>query len=316
MVISSIDIGSNTILLLIAEYNGLERTLETIYNEYRIPRISKNLKTNLMISNEKVSEMWNVLYDYNAIIQRYKCNTTIVVATNALRIAKNGNEIVENIRNKFGWDIKIISGEDEARMSFIGSVPSIVSNTKYTVIDIGGGSSEIICGSKNKIDFKQSFEVGVVSLFEKFINTNPPSIKEINEIELELLNTFDSLNVDFCSSNELIAVAGTPTTLSCMKQGLKLFEEDLVNKSELTLENIIYFISKLSSMNSTKILNEYGDVVKGREDVLLTGCLILKTVMKILKKDKFIVSSRGLRYGVIIDYINSLYGENTDLKLL
>lgn len=316
MVISSIDIGSNTILLLIAEYNAQEQTVKTLYNEYRVPRISKNLKTNLMISNEKVSEMWNVLYDYNAIIKKYKCDITLVAATNALRIAKNGKQIADNIRTEFGWDTKIINGEDEARISFVGTIQSQVNNAKYSVIDIGGGSTEIICGSRSKIDFAKSFKVGTVSLFEKFINTNPPMQSEINAIENELLNYFDSLKDNSCSSTELIAVAGTPTTLSCMKQGLKIFNEDLVDKSELTLDEIIQFTSMLSVWNSTQILNEYGDVVKGREDVLLTGCLILKAVMQIMKKEKLMVSSKGLRYGVIIDYINSLYGENIDLKLL
>lgn len=269
-----------------------------------------------MISNDKVSELWNVLNDYNVIIQEYKCDITLVVATNALRIANNGKQIADSIRNEFGWDTKIISGEDEARISFIGTIPLQVNNAKYSVVDIGGGSTEIICGSRSKIDFAQSFKVGTVSLFEKFINSYSPTQSEIIDIENELLNYFDSLKDNSCSSTELIAVAGTPTTLSCMKQGLKIFKEDLVDKSALTLEEIIQFTSKLSIWNSIQILNEYGDVVKGREDVLLTGCLILKAVMKIMKKEKLIVSSKGLRYGVIIDYINSLYGENIDLKLL
>jgi exopolyphosphatase/guanosine-5'-triphosphate,3'-diphosphate pyrophosphatase len=316
MVISSIDIGSNTILLLIAEYNVKNQTLKTICNEYRVPRISKNLKTNLVISDNKISEMWDILNEYNSIIKRYNCNLTLVVATNALRIAKNGIQIANNIRNKFGWDIEIISGEDEAIISFLGSIPTSLNNVKYSVLDIGGGSTEIICGSRSGIDYKRSFEVGVVSLYEKFIKSNPPSINEINAIEKILLEDFDSLNGNLYSSYQLIAVAGTPTTLSCMKKGLKSYKEELVDNSELTLEDINYFISELSSLTSNQILNKYGDIIKGREDVLLTGCLILKTIMEIMKKEKIIVISKGLRYGVIINYLKSLYGDNIDLKLL
>ncbi|MEW6508407.1 MAG: hypothetical protein AB1432_11740 [Bacteroidota bacterium] len=316
MLISSIDIGSNTILLLIAEYNQSDHTINTIFNEYRVPRISKNLKNDYLISDEKISEMLNVLDEYNAIINNHNCKKTICVATNAFRISRNGKQLADNIRIKYGWDVKIIDGEEEAKLSFIGSLPHQNRNEIFTVVDIGGGSTEIINGSSSRILYRKSFNLGAVSIKEKFINYDPHKKEEIVLIENELNNIFQQLVNELIYPGHLIAVAGTPTILSCIKQGLKIYDEAFVDNSVLTLMDINHYSIKFSSMSSGEILNEFGTVVNGREDIILTGTLILRGIMNYLKKEYLHVSSKGLRYGVIMDYVNSLYGKDTGSRIL
>lgn len=316
MLISSIDIGSNTILLLIVEYDAEKHSIRTIQNEYRIPRISQNLKSNLIISNEKITEMWKVLEEYNAIINKLNIDTRLAVATNAFRIAKNGMDLAEIIRNKFNWDIKILNGNEEARLSFLGSLPNNNIDKNFVVIDIGGGSTEIVYGSKKEILFKNSFNFGVVSLYEKYISNNPPTLNEIELIEKHIENEIELLKGMEFNFQSIIAVAGTPTTLSCMLQGEKTYDEKSVDNSLITKSEIKSIIVNLTKLTSTQVREIYGEVVKGREDVLLPGCIILIKIMDILKKDTLIVSSKGLRYGVIIDFLNSLNEKEKDLKIL
>lgn len=303
MNLASIDIGSNTVLLLIAEYDK-DIYLQPILNVYRSPRISKGLTTHNTISDNKINELIMVLDEYFMLTKKYCCDKVSLVGTNALRIASNSQKIVDLIKEKYGWGINIIDGKEEARLSYYGTIfPFINQNKKNTIIDIGGGSTEIIKGIDFGIDYSKSFKIGVVSLTEMFFRNYPPSDQQIEEAKLYLNNAFKELKSSINTNSTLLAVAGTPTTLACIKHNIKEYNENIIDESILNLDEINNICSKLSLMNPGQIFQKYGDVVKGREDVLLAGTLILKTILEITHNNKIIVSTKGLRYGVLIDYI-------------
>ncbi len=304
MKIASIDIGSNTVLLLIAEvYN---KHLIPIYNEYHSPRLGKGLLPGKDILPEKILHLDSILLLYKAQIEKYKCEKVIITATNAMRIASNSKEIVSRIKENLNLDVVVIDGNTEAQYSYLGAASTIPEIEEKMVIDIGGGSTEIIHGVGADIKFKQSFQTGVVSLTEKYLNAFPYSINSIKKAELFLEDLFTPI-VEFIPDNlPTVAVAGTPTTLSCIKQGLKDYSEEKVEKSIITIDEMEYLFEKLKKISSDKMILEFGRVVKGREDVLFAGVIILKTIMKLKKLDNIIVSGRGLRYGSIINYINEL----------
>lgn len=306
MTIASIDIGSNTILLLIAEYDRNKGLLTPVLNIYRVPRISENLKFSHVISDAKIIEMWNVLKEYNSLIQKYQCYKTIVVATNAFRIASNGAEIANKIFNQFNWNVRIIDGNEEARLSFLGTLTQSNDLKNYSVLDIGGGSTEIIFGNRQEIFFRKSYSIGVVSFTEKYFKHNPPLNDEIEKMNEDIRVNIKELADSQLVNNDLVAVAGTPTTLSSINQGLKIYNDNLVDNSILTRDDILSITKIISKMKSDDIKQVYGQIVEGREDVLLTGCIILINVMDILNIEKIKVSSRGLRYGVLVDYVKRL----------
>ncbi|MEG8947382.1 Ppx/GppA phosphatase family protein [Rosettibacter firmus] len=304
MIIASIDIGSNTILLLIARINLEKAKLETIQNYYRAPRISQGLLENGNISSEKINKLLNVLEEYKSIIEQYNCSKVFIVATNAFRIANNAKEILDLIKIKYNWTINIIDGEEEAKLSYLGATYEYSSKEKV-VIDIGGGSTEIIYGQNDEIRFKKSFPIGVVSLTEKFIKNEIPTETEIIKLTNELNEVFKILD-NIPKKIFTIAVAGTPTTLSCIKQNIKNYNEQLVDNSILTYNDVTNIADTLASMSGMQIKEKYGQVVEGREDVLFTGTIILKTIMEKLELEKITVSNKGLRYGVIVDYMKNL----------
>jgi len=308
MTIASIDIGSNTILLLIAEYNTAENIIQSRANFYESPRLSEGIKFGDKLTQDKFSSLISVLSLYKQQIERFNCEKVLIAATNAFRIISNSNEVIDEVRKLFDWDIKVITGDEEARLTFLGSTFPFQTNSMNNVIDIGGGSTEFIHGDRFSIHFKKSFDIGVVSLTEKFFGSNLPTENDIIAALEYSKNMFAELTGKYSGSFDTIAVAGTPTTLSCIKQNIRVYNEDKVENSVLQLNDIETITDELINQNKNQVLERYGQVVSGREDVLLAGCLIITSLMKQINIDRVRVSTKGLRYGIVVDYLikNSL----------
>lgn len=301
---ASIDIGSNTVLLLIAKIK--DNKLIPIYNKQESPRLGKGLLPGHNISHDKISLLLEILKKYKSICNDHGCTNILITATNAMRIAANGKQIVDEIKDKLNLVVQIIDGATEAKVTYLGAVSSMPNIGEKVVIDIGGGSTELIWGAGNKIKYKHSFQIGVVSLTEKFLTPYPYSKSDINNAINFLKELFNSADQLIPKQLPIIAVSGTPTTLTCMKQGLKVFDEKKVESSILTSFDMDELYEKLVFLKGNDILTKYGEVTIGREDVLFAGLLILKYLRDMLMSDRIIVSGRGVRYGIINDYINNL----------
>lgn len=303
MIIASIDIGTNTVLLLIAEADRNSSEIKTIENFYNMPRIGKGLTYGSKISDDRIKMLIDILRDYKNISNKYNAGKIILTATNAFRIASNADEIREKIKNELDLDIQIIPGDEEAKYSYFGAASAARKGFKRAVIDIGGGSTEIIIGVEDEIIFKKSFQIGVVSLTEKFVTQNPPAKENISSMNNFILETFEELSQFANDKLSAVAVAGTPTTLSCIKQNIKEYDDAKVEGSILAKNELTNLILEISNQTSEEIKQNYGGVVAGREDVLLSGTLILYQLCEILNLDEIIVSSKGLRYGAVINFL-------------
>ncbi len=301
MIIASIDIGTNTVILLIAEIRN--NKIIPLYNEQLIPRIGKGLIPGEPISVEKKNKLIDILSDYKKTIEKFHCGQSIAVATNAFRIASNGKLIAEEIKEKLNLEVKIVPGEEEAKLSFLGAVSGLSGEKNVVVIDIGGGSSELIFGKGNQIFFKKSFPVGVVSFSEKFFRHDPPLQNEIEELKAELDQAFSGIYRENFIPETAVAIAGTPTTLACIQKELSEFNEEAIEGSFLAFHDLETLIKELSLLRKNEILSKYKSVVKGREDVLLAGTIILYKIMHLLKLDKIMVSTKGIRYGAVLEYL-------------
>ncbi|OGU58257.1 MAG: hypothetical protein A2V66_03450 [Ignavibacteria bacterium RBG_13_36_8] len=304
MNIASIDIGTNTVLLLIATIDQEHLTFKPIINAYKVPRIGRGLIKGNSIPDKNVSQLLDVLKEYSFLIAQNNCNITLVTATNALRIATNADNIVEKIKDAIGYDLKIVTGEEEAYLSFLGASTSLPEIERKCSIDVGGGSTEIIIGTSGTIEFKESLQIGAVSLTERYINNDPPTKFEINIIQEFIKQKLSGLNKKLFNDLTCIAVAGTPTTLSCIIKNLKTYNENVIEGSTITIKDLNNIIILLTKMTAEKIKSKYGKIVEGREDILLSGSIIIHEFMKCVNLDKVYVSGRGIRYGAVIDYLN------------
>lgn len=297
MIVASIDIGTNTVLLLIAEIKG--NKIIPKRNLHSIPRIGKGVVEGSDISDSKVKELITILKGYKTVIDSYKCDKVICSATNAFRIASNSNNIKDLVFTETGLNLEIISGELEATYTFLGAVWDNY-NEKSLVIDIGGGSTELVYGIGKDIIYKKSYPIGVIIGSEKYFKNDPPSDIEKINFEEYIKQTLDTLPSEIINPVKAIAIAGTPTTLSCIQQNLTEYNEEIIEGSILTSLNIADLITTLSKLSSAEILTKYKTVVKGREDVLLSGTIILDIIMKLSQIKSIYVSTKGIRYGAIV----------------
>ena len=305
MIVASIDIGTNTVLLLIAEVNKESRKLIPLRNEYRMPRIGQGTKVTKIINPDKLNLLYDVLKEYEILIKKYDCEKVIVIGTNALRIAKNTPEISSELKRTFNYYLDVVSGDVEAEYAYLGATSDLDKSSSSLIVDIGGGSTELIFGCESNITFKTSLPIGSVSATEQFLRHSPPLKSGKDSLNAEIKNLIKDLNENK-TLDSVVAIAGTATTLACMNLDLKEFEEDKVEKSILTIDEVKSLIDKLNQLTSAEILEKYGPVMKGREDIILAGAIILNEIMNFFKIDKLIVSSRGIRYGAIVKYLDIL----------
>ncbi len=304
MNIASIDIGSNTAILLIASIEKGE--LYPLYNQYETPRLGKGIDINGKITDDKIELLLKILKQFKRKIEEHNCIKTIITATNAMRLANNSEEIISKVKNDLALNIQIIPGEKEAELSFLGGSSAFPNINEKVIIDIGGGSTELIYGNKNNILFKHSFQVGTVSLTEKFLTNFSDKLNIKEKIYNHLDSIFTLLKTNIPKGVATIAVAGTPTTLFCMSKGLQEYDENIVEGAFLKYNELLNISKILVNLAPIEVKQKYGNVVNGREDVIFAGSLILLYLAELFFIDSIYISGRGLRYGSIINYINNM----------
>jgi len=294
MKIASIDIGTNTILLLIAEF--IDSKLEIIEDYHNIARLGEGLDKSGYISESAISRALKILEFYSERIEFHNIKTIEIVATSAMRDANNSFEVKRSLESIIKSNIYIIEGKEEAKYSFIGSIEDDKLNT---VIDIGGGSTEIITGKSNEIYNITSLQTGAVRLSERNNLFYPFSVEAQTNADDELNKIYDE--VKGFQFGEVIAVAGTPNTLGQINLGLKEYSREKLHNyrmSSSALDNVIEVIK-----NNPKefLVEEYG-VHSNRADIILGGALVLQKLLQISKKQSFTISANGLRFGVAKAY--------------
>lgn len=304
MIVASIDIGTNTVLLLIANVEPNTFDLIPLVNEYRMPRIGQGTKISGLITEEKIKKLFSILDEYQKIISKFKCEKVIVTGTNAFRMARNTTSIKKLVKDLYGYELNVIPGEKEAEFAYLGANSDLKDQPLSTIIDIGGSSSEIIFGKGDNIISMDSLQIGSVVATEKFLLHTPPLQSEINELEIEADRMISKIEL-IEKPGKAIAIAGTATTAACMILGIKEFRESSVNNFVIEKQTLMKLIEDLYCLNPEKILFKYGKVMEGREDLILAGIIILYQFMKSFGFGNVMVSTRGIRYGAIIDYLKT-----------
>ncbi len=296
--IATIDIGTNTILLLIASVNEAG-TIHPLVYEQRIPRLGKNVDASKNLSSDSMRRAIDVLDEYKVIISKYSVEKVIVCGTSAVRDANNKSEFVHLIQSRTGFDLEILTGQDEAYWTYRGAISGIPGIKKATVVDIGGGSTEITVGNEKTIHHSVSLDVGSVRLTERFFRHDPPTHPELEsaitlvEDELTKAGWFDF------KDSVLVGVAGTATSLAVLAQELKEFSIEAVTNYKLHVETVYSLFRMLRTLPSAEILR-LSSIMEGRNDVIAAGSLILREIMAHLKFKEMIVSERGVRYGLVL----------------
>lgn len=298
MIIASIDIGTNTILLLVAEVDdrGLVRVL---HDEQVIARLGTNVDANRMLERDAMDRAAAFLRRYKDTAASYGAEKIVAVGTSALRDAANSAEFCAFIADTVGITIEIISGDDEARWTFIGGISEFIGKaSEFSVLDIGGGSSEVIVGTPGAIASKFSFDLGCVRVTERFLLSSPPTATELASARGFVADMFAPIRSFGIHNTFTVAVAGTVTTLAAIHQRLPFYQPERVSGFVLDRAIVAEIFTSLKSMTHEQIA-ALPQVSRGRADILLAGIIIADVYMDVAGIPALVVSDRGLRYGIV-----------------
>ncbi len=305
---ASMDIGTNTLRLLVAVIDGDK--LKPLIVKRSITRLGGDFKEDSGIAETSMQRAVDVLKVFADITKEYDVQCVFAIATSVVRRAKNRDDFIKRVFNETGIRINVISGDEEARLSLLG-VLSVVEgkDKKHLVIDIGGGSTEFILTEGSSMLGAWSMEMGVVHLTEKYLKSDPPSHAELkameNEIDGVIKNLKDLMNRDLprAFSREpsalFVGTAGTITTLAAIDQKLETYVPERINNYILRYANVKNIYEYLVSLP----LKQRQDVLsleKGREDLIIPGTAIVLKTMGMFGFDNITVSDAGLLEGILL----------------
>ncbi len=288
MILAGIDIGTNTLRLLIAEAGP--DSFHELYSGRKITRLGQGLERTGCLSREAVERSVRALLDFTEQIGHFFPHSVCVIGTSALRNASNSSAFLEEVKDRTGLDVSVISGEEEARLTLMGVTRAVSAGgtqKKSTpldnalVVDIGGGSTEIITMGSHEPPIIVSLPLGAVYLTEQFIRHDPPSREEIDYIRQGIMEVLESQagTIKPGSFRLFIGTAGTITTLAAIDQGLVAYDPARINRSVLTRETLDEIIKRLGTSTLAERRTIRG-LEKGREDIILAGDLITQEIMK------------------------------------
>ena len=302
--IAAIDIGTNTILLLIGEISENGRLLP-LYQAQNVARLGKDVNKTGKLNPENMDRALQILREYKIIAEGNNVSKVLLVGTSALRDASNSSDFLKRVQENLGWKIRIIDGEEEARLSFLGALSNKTDLTgQVLVVDIGGGSTEFAWGHAQAYDARKSLNIGSVRLTEQFCHHDPPLLEEMDSCITQIRNSLNPLLMEVKKPDHLVGVAGTVTTLAAMSLQQTTYNSEKIDGFRLSLQEISKLIRKMQTMPARERLKLPG-LYPGREDVILAGSILLLEIMRIFSQKEVIVSDRGLRFGVILDYLRS-----------
>lgn len=298
---AAIDIGTNTVLLLVAGVN--DGVISPVHEEHRVPRLGKGVDADKNINEAATQRVISALKEYRELLSKDfpDLERVTVTATSAVRDALNREEFMQSVQEETGFKIRLLSGREEAEWTAHGALSVLEEvHGNVLIIDIGGGSTEVASLSGMDITDAHSFDMGSVRFTERFLRDDPPKKAQITACRKEVENLLNDRPFDIKEDAILVGVAGTVTTLAGISSGLTEYQPEKLNGYVLTLESIRSVIERFSVTPSEKMLKEHPVYLKGRADIFMAGMLILEGFMEQGDLKELIVSTGGIRHGAIL----------------
>lgn len=304
MRIAVVDIGSNSTRLLIADVAG-GRVDRELVRRTTVTRLGVGVDSGGRLQDEAMERVYAALTDYRVLIDAQPTDRAVAVLTSAVRDAANGEEFAQRVAGRFRLDPHILTGDDEARLTFLGAVsdrdPSDVAPT--LVVDIGGGSTELVLGIGTEITFHVSTQAGVVRQTERHLHDDPPTKEEqralIGDVEAIIQ---ESVPVDQLNAAErVIAVAGTATSLGAIAQELNPYDPKKVHGYVIARAECARILGRLAGM----ALDERRQVTglhPDRAPTIVAGILILLVVLAAFGLEEVEISENDILRGAALEF--------------
>jgi exopolyphosphatase/guanosine-5'-triphosphate,3'-diphosphate pyrophosphatase len=301
MRVATIDVGTNTVLLLVADRQE-DGSLVALEERATITRLGEGVDVTRRFSAEALERTLRCLDEYAAAVRSLGADRVAVVGTSAMRDAGGGDELRAHIGASFGVPVRVLSGEEEARLTFRGALGalSLDDRSRLAVFDIGGGSTEVVFGGvddgQTLIAYSSSFDVGSVRLTERHVRTDPPDPAAREALTREACRAFATVP-PLTSGQTPVGVAGTMTTLAAVSLGLDTYDGARVHGHVMTRDELRRVVGALAS-TPLEARRRMPGMEPKRADVIVAGGFIALALLEHWNAGAVVVSDRGVRWGL------------------
>jgi exopolyphosphatase/guanosine-5'-triphosphate,3'-diphosphate pyrophosphatase len=299
MRVAVIDIGTNSTRLLIA---GVEGTgVYEVERRTSVTNMGRGVDHTGMISSDAVEDVCSVIADYKARYEELGVDRVMAIATSAVRDAVNGEAFIAELRERFVLDARMLTGAEEAHLTYLGATAHRPASDPTLVFDIGGGSTELIVGTGREVGFHTSLQAGTIRQSERHLTSDPPDPHELEDLATDIRNLIEravAAQPDGAPTRA-IAVAGTPTSLAAIDQGLEPYDPGRVHGYHLGMQRVQRMLSRLSSLPLAERLRVPG-LHPGRAPTIVAGTVILVQVMRAFGLQEVEVSELDILHGTAL----------------
>ena len=292
--VAAVDQGTNSTRLLVADV--ADDTVTEVDRLLTITRLGDGVDRTGRLSDESIGRVMSTLDGYADAARRGDVEVVLLTATSAVRDASNGHEFLAEVERRYGFTTRVLTGEDEARMTFRGVTSARPPDGLVLVADIGGGSTELIAGGPEGVRWATSLDVGCVRLSERFLTDDPPTAVSLAALREQAASHFPNLAGDA----RLIGVAGTITTLATID--LELDEEvpEMVDGHVLRADTVERELARLAALPLAERRQVRG-LMPERAPTIVAGAAILAELLRAAKTSELTVSERDILHGAVLE---------------
>ena len=299
--VGAIDIGTNSTRLLVAEVDGSDRDakLRTLERRMQITRLGQGVDRTRALAPEAIDRTVAVLREYRTALDERGVAHARATATSAARDASNRADFFAAARDVLGFELELLSGEEEASLSFLGATAGLDAPAPYLVVDIGGGSTEFVLGTAEPLGLV-SVDIGCVRITEQFLESDPPAPEELSNAVAVVRDYIADVERAVPRARDaatLLGLAGTVTTVAAVELGLPEYDADKIHHFRLTKAAAEDVFRTLATEKASDRAHNPG-LEPGRVDVIVGGALVLVTIMRALDFDELLVSEADILDGL------------------
>jgi exopolyphosphatase/guanosine-5'-triphosphate,3'-diphosphate pyrophosphatase len=296
MRVAVIDIGTNSTRLLLSDVAGPR--VEQVERRTTVTNMGRGVDHTGLICSEAIEDVCAVVADYKARYEEMGAERLIAIATSAVRDATNGDAFIAELRERFEIDARLLTGEEEAHLTYLGATAERPAEDPTLVFDIGGGSTELIVGSGTDVGFHTSLQAGTIRQSERHLTSDPPDPHELEDLATEIRHLVEGAIAaqPDARPTHAIAVAGTPTSLAAIDQELEPYDPGRVHGHRLPMKRVQRMLSRLSSLPLAERLRVPG-LHPGRAPTIVAGTVILVQVMRAFGLEEVEVSELDILHG-------------------
>jgi exopolyphosphatase / guanosine-5'-triphosphate,3'-diphosphate pyrophosphatase len=295
--VAVIDVGTNSTRLLVADV--VDGAVSPLERRSTVTRLGRGVDLSGRLATEAIEDVCGAIGGYIGILEELGAGTVDAIATSAVRDADNGGAFIAELRERFALSARVLDGEEEARLTYLGATSESPPSEPTLVVDIGGGSTELIVGSGTDISFHDSLQAGVVRHSERCISSDPPTAGELEALATDVRGLIeDSLGAGV-EARQAITVAGTPTSLAAVEMGLEPYDPTRVHGHVLALPSIQRMLSQLASLPLAERVEVPG-LHPDRAPTIVAGVVILVEAMRAFGLEQVTVSEHDILYGAAL----------------